>query len=367
MRKVSIFMAVAMVLVMGCEKLAKVKQENATPVATVQGIVTDEFQSPIANANVKILIEGVWREGYVTDEQGVFVIPDIPAGSVYTVEIDASGYFTVQFSVNVPLPSNFFPTGNQVLDLGNIILFHDNGGLKGCFTIQLPNATNPWPATNATVVLTVNQLGSNSVVITGIQADANGCFDIAPTSGRLPASSFGNVTVNILAVKQQEYVVGTTGSVTVPYSWTLNNLPLTPDLTTYLGYNTMTQNCAYAGNPIIVNLTQNFDRCNPIDGSCLKNSSANNSGTGITDNKVIRLNVKFDQVMDMSTSPNFSCDGCAGVVTWGWYWSNDFEGYFLIEFVAGSDDSGQAYKITANGSAANYCGNLLQTYNGVFK
>lgn len=361
--KKGLYMLISL-FIAGCGEVAKVKEEGATPVATVEGKVVDEFLNPIPGARARILIAGKWIENIIADENGEIRISDVPSSdSNYRMVVESPGFVPVEFPFTVSLPSNVYPTKNQIVDLGYIVLLRPEGRLDGCFTYSLPNSS-PQPATNARVYISVTYPNFGyEPFTTSATTDSNGCFEV----NNLPSSVFDNAGANVHVVLTVNYQ-----GETLFYNYLKTNIPVYSGITIHLGnQNELNPECIYQGNPGVQSVsTPQYDRCDGGNDCNTQNSADNSQATNGT--KVIRYTVTFDQIMDTNNAgPDIVCvdsgQNCA-TVDWGnsgWIrYDNEKQGVFEIWVKPGKNATGVDYEIRWGGQATNYCGDRLETYRG---
>jgi hypothetical protein len=83
------FIVIVLAVTMGCSVI-RATPTTATPTGTLQGVVTGP-SGPVAGASVQVTPTDNSYHQTLTDSQGFYQIPDIPAGPV-VVTVSASGY-----------------------------------------------------------------------------------------------------------------------------------------------------------------------------------------------------------------------------------------------------------------------------------
>ncbi|MFS0766942.1 carboxypeptidase regulatory-like domain-containing protein [Peribacillus phoenicis] len=170
--------------------------------ASLSGIVTDAFGTPINNASVKALDQNETVIGFAeTGPDGTYFIGNLPSGN-FTLVVSAENFQSVLSGVTLA-------TGEQRTEV-NFALAANPGSITGSVTGAFGN-----PVTGG--VVTVRIAGAGDIIIATAVTDPDGQYTI----GNLPPGSY---TVTVTA---QGFAVRTVGAIVQSDTTTTANVSLT--------------------------------------------------------------------------------------------------------------------------------------------
>jgi hypothetical protein len=134
----------------------------SNPVGSITGVVANTKFSPLADANVLLVLGSGFTSALKTAGDGAFRFANVPAGSTGQLIITREGYGSVRVPATVPVSGGNVPVNDGNANVGVITLVELNGTVR--YVVQTANGR---PARAVRALLEVNPAGFQLTTGTG--------------------------------------------------------------------------------------------------------------------------------------------------------------------------------------------------------
>lgn len=126
----------------------------STPTGTISGVVATTKFTPIADANVLLVLGTGFTSGIKSGADGAFRFPNVPAGAAGQLIVSREGFGTVRVPVNVPAGAGNVPLNDGNANAGVLLLLELNGSVR--YQVQTANGR---PARGVRALLEISPAG----------------------------------------------------------------------------------------------------------------------------------------------------------------------------------------------------------------